>query len=104
MAIFCGLYQKLKFNFQRIHEWWQVKSPAEKWDLIYNIGKVAGDLIGVHLFRDVRIFWYSGSCALMIATFFILVLYTVQYYLLRGDYIRGMECTYLTGVVIGVRQ
>lgn len=95
-------FQKLKSKFRRTREWWQIKSPSEKWDFICNIGKVSGNLIGVHVFSDLKIYWYSGSCAVMIAMFFTLVFYTLQYYLLRGEFVRGMECTYLTGVVIGV--
>lgn len=94
--------ETLKSKFHRIRDWWKDKTPAQKWDTIMKIGIVPGHLIGVHLFCDLINTWYSASCGLMIAMFFVLNSYTIQYYLRRGAVVRGMECTYLLGVVVGV--
>lgn len=96
-------FETLKSRFHRIRDWWKNKTPAEKWDSIMQIGIVPGHLIGVHLFCDLIINWYSASCGVMIAMFFTLNFYTIQYYLRQGAFVRGMECTYLLGVVVGVR-
>lgn len=92
----------MNLMFQRIQEWWQTKSFGEKWDFILGIGIFAGHLIGVRTFSDMKVNWYSASGGVAIVMFFSLNLYTIQYYLRRGAFVRGMECTYLVGVVIGV--
>lgn len=94
--------ETLKSKFNRILNWWKHKTPAQKWDSILLLGIIPGHLIGVHLFCDLLINWYSASCALMIAMFFTLNFYTIQYYMRRGAFVRGMESTYLVGVVVGV--
>lgn len=98
-------FKKLKSKWQRMWDWWHVKCSEEKWDFIIKVAKVSGDLIGVRMFSDIKkVDWYSGICGLVIATFFSTTTYTVQYYLLRGELVRGMECTYVVGVVIAVRM
>lgn len=92
---------KSKFQFRNVH-WWHVKSPKEKWDFVQNVGRTAGNLIGVNLFSDLKLILYTATCALLILLFFILELYTIQYYLRRSAFVRGMESTYLIGVAIGV--
>lgn len=100
----CQPFQTLISKFHRITNWWNNKSPTQKWDSITKIAIVPGHLIGVHLFCDLKINWYSASCAVMIGMFFSLNFYTIQYYLRQGAVVRGMECTYLVGVVVGVRE
>lgn len=92
----------LKSKFDRILNWWEDKTPAQKWDAILQLGIVPGHLIGVHFFCDLLIYWYTGSCALMIGMFYALNIYTIQYYMRRGAFVRGMESTFLVGVVVGV--
>lgn len=92
----------MNLMFQLIQEWWQTKSFGEKWDFILGIRIFAGHLIGVRTFSDMKVNWYSASGGVAIVMFFSLNLYTIQYYLRRGAFVRGMECTYLVGVVIGV--
>lgn len=94
----------MKSCFLRIREWWQLKSFGQKWDFILNIGIFAGHLIGVRTFSDMKVNWYSASGGVAIILFFSLNFYTIQYYLRFGAFVRGMECTYLVGVVIGVRE
>lgn len=94
--------ETLKSKFDRILDWWKDKTPIQKWNSIMQIGIAPGHLIGVHLFCDLLINWYSASCGLMIAMFFTLNFYTIQFYLRRSEIVRGMECTYLVGVVVGV--
>lgn len=97
-------FQTLRSKIQRTQEWWQIKSPAEKWDFIYKIGKVLSHSVGIRVYSDMKVYWYSLSCGLMITIFFTLDLYTIQYYIRRNAFVRGMECTYVLGVVVGVRQ
>ena len=98
-------FKKLKSKWERMWDWWHVKSPEEKWDSIINVAKVAGDLVGARMFGDIKkVDWYTGICGLMILIFFTTNIYTVQYYLLRNELVRGMECTYIVGVVVAVRM
>lgn len=97
-----NLFQKFKTKYQKFGQWWKMKSPEEKWDFIVNVGRSAGNFIGVHLFSDLKVFLYTVTCALLIVMFFILEFYTIQYYLRHGEFVRGMESTYLIGVATGV--
>lgn len=96
------LFRKLKLKYQRIRIQWQVKSPAEKWDCIINLGKIFGDWIGVRMFGDMKIVWYSALPGICGVIFFLLVLYTLQYDLRRGAFVKAMECTYVVGIVVEV--
>lgn len=86
-----------------IYEWWQRKKPSEKWDFIIKIGRVTSNAIGVHVLDDMRVNWFSATGGILLFLFFALNFYTMQYYWFRGAFVRGLECTYLVGFVIGVR-
>lgn len=93
----------LRSKIRRICEWWHTKSPAEKWDLIYAIGRKMCDLIGVRVLSDNRVNWYSACGGLSATLYVLLNIYTIQYYLRHDEFVRGMECMFMVGLVIGVR-
>lgn len=88
--------------FRRVHKWWTTKSPSEKWDSIIGIAKISGDLDGIRVFTDAKVYWYTATPGVCIGVFYLLNLYTIQYYMRRGEFVRGMECMYLIGAVVGV--
>lgn len=96
-------YKKWKIKLQHIRGWWQNKNPEQKWDFIIEIGNVPGELIGVRVFSDMKLCWYTGVTAAMIATYFLLNIYTIQYYVRRGEIVRSVEGLCVVGVVVGVR-
>lgn len=95
-------FNTLKSKYQNAQRAWQSKSPADKWDTIHNIGRFESDIIGIRLFSDMKVNWYSASCGVLIVIFFLLDIYTIQYYLRRNEFVRGMECTYVVGIVVAV--
>lgn len=97
------LFLTLRSKIRCIREWWQAKSPAEKWDTIYNTGRKMCDFIGIHVLSDMRVNWYSASGGLSGAIYLFLTIYTIQYYLRRDEFVRAMECGFLVGLVIAVR-
>lgn len=91
-----------RLKIQRIREMWQAKSPSEKWDSMYNSGRMMCDFIGIRVLSDMHVNWYSASCGISAALYVFMNIYTVQYYVRRNEFIKGMECTFLVGLVVGV--
>lgn len=101
-APMCNPFRWLKMKQCGIEKWWHVKTPPEKWDFIIGIGKMSGNAIGVHIFDSVKIFWFTFGSGVLLLIFFSLDIYTIQYYWLRGAFVRSLESTYVVGFVIGV--
>lgn len=97
-------FATVRSKIHLIREWWGAKSPGEKWDSIYDIGRAMCDLIGVRVLSDNRVNWFSACGGLSAALYVLLNIYTIQYYLRRDEFVRGMECMFLVGVVIGVNE
>lgn len=83
---------------------WQLKTPKQKWLLIYSIGAKMSDLIGVTTFGDVRNYWYSYFPGFVGLIYFSTVIYTLGFYFTKGEFARGMQCTCTIGVVFSVHK
>lgn len=91
-----------KLKKRKIENWWHVKTPPEKWDFIIEIGKKVSNVIGVHTFDHMKVNWFTATGGVFVMLYFVLNIYTIQYYWFRGAFVRGFECTYTVGLVIGV--
>lgn len=97
-------FRLLKLKFGYIKERWQFKSPPQIWDFIIEIGRITSNLMGVHVFDHMKNNWFSATGGVLLIVYFILDIYTFQYYSLRGEFARGLECLHVVGVVMGVRK
>lgn len=96
-------YKKLVLNIRGAQRSWKIKSPSKKWDTIHEFGQLLCELIGIRVFGDMENYWYTASCGVCAFIYFALDFYTIQYYLRRRDFVKVIECSYLVGVVVGVR-
>lgn len=97
-----NLFRLLNVKLILVRQWWQAKTSPEKWDFIIKIGQMSSNSIGIHVFDHMKLNWLSATSGLFLILFFVLDIYTIQYYWLRGAFVRGLECTFLVGFVIGV--
>lgn len=88
----------LQSTCQNVRKKWQVKTPKQRWEFLINFGRVLCEMIGVRIYSDMKIFWYTGTSAVLITIHFTLTVYTVQYYFRRREFVRGMECTCFIGM------
>lgn len=78
-------------NFQTNRAKWQRKTPKEKFDDLYRLGDKMCRLVGIRIFSDMKVYWYTASDGIMYAIYFLLVIYTIDYYTKRGEFLRGLE-------------
>lgn len=98
-----NLFRLLSQQLHSIREWWHNKTPANKWNFIIKIGQMSSNSIGIHVYDHRKVSWFTATGGVFLVLFFVLNIYTMQYYWLRSAFVRGLECTYLVGFVIGVR-
>lgn len=94
--------KELRLKYQSVQENWSAKTPTEKWHAIHDIADMISRLVGIHAYSDLKVYWYSASCGILGMIYILLNIYTVQYYLRRGEFVRGMQCTYLVGMSVAV--
>lgn len=97
-------YKNLVLSIRGVRRSWMAKSPPEKWNTIHDFGQSLCELIGIRVFSDMKNDWYTASCGVCAFIYFALDFYTIQYYLRRNDFVKVIECTYLVGAVVGVRE
>lgn len=97
-------FKSLKMKFWLVLRWWRAKSPSEKWIDICGLCRLFCELIGIRNFSDMRNYWYTASAGVVFLAYLSLNFYTIQYYLLRREFVRVIECIYLFGPIVGVRQ
>lgn len=91
-------------NFRHIREEWNSKTPLQKWCYLYGMGKLSGKMIGVTTFEDDQnLTWYSYMQYSYYAVSSILAIYTIAYFLLQGQFLKGLPCTcMMVGPMYGV--
>lgn len=81
---------------------WHRKSAREKCLLLYRIGRVCGDLIGLRFLNDLRIVWWSYLSAVMCSTYGILTIYTIYYFTAKNRFSESIPSTCMSGIVVSV--
>lgn len=97
-------FEQLRLKIGRIQDWWQVKSPHQKWIAMEVFGTRILGLIGIRTLTDMKNYWYTASSGVAAALYFALDIYTIQYYFHRDEFDKIVECTFLVGAVVGVSQ
>lgn len=75
---------------------WRAKTPYQKWCYLYGIGRTSLNILGFPVFRDdPSLYWFSYIFFVYMGIDIALVLYTIYYYLIRGDFNGFLPCTAL---------
>lgn len=96
------VFGTIRSKFHCVRKTWQLKTPHQKWQTIFNTGRVACDAVGVRMYSDNKIVWYTSFGAIIISTCVALILYTIPFYCLRNEFIRSIECSCPLGIIIPV--
>lgn len=90
---------KVLNNFK---EEWHLKTPKQKWLFIYYIPAKMCEVLGIRVFTDSKINWFSYFPLVVAMIHFPSVLYTLWIYHKRGEILIGMQCLCTTGIMISV--
>lgn len=102
------LNQRVKFltfmpflrSLPTIYREWKWKTPFSKSCYLYSIGRVSFQIIGIPLFDDSqKVYWLSYLPYTVTGAYFLLALYTLVYYTLRGEAMKGLPCTCLLFII-----
>lgn len=92
----------LRAKFDGLQMKWQSKMPKQKWEIIFNTGKVSCELTGVRVFSDMKTGWYTGLGPVVVSTCLAMIFYTIPFYCARNEYVRSIECSCPLGIIIPV--
>lgn len=81
---------------------WHLRTPKQKWLLIYTVAAEASEIIGVTVYGDLKIHWYTYVPGLFCLLHLTMILTTLSKYSMEGNYARGLECTCSSGMMIAV--
>lgn len=81
-----------------------MKTPKQKWLVIYWIGAKFSELIGVTVYGDMQNYWYSYFPGIMGLIYFLTVFHTTWRYFLKGEFSKGMQSTCPLGIVCSVSK
>lgn len=87
-------WKKLQLKYQNLRDKWTSKTPWQKWNCIYDLGKFFIELIGIKVFGDMKNYWHTASALVLGLVYLFLAIYTVQYYIRQHNFTRAMACSY----------
>lgn len=96
----CGLLKE----FQRFLREWHMRTPKQKWLIVYLVGAKTSEAIGITVYGDMQIYWYTYMPGLMGSMHIFLTIYTMWFNFKDGYYKKGMECTCSIGFAISVGE
>lgn len=95
-----------KFNlFRRFYiilENWRMKSSKQKFQLLYNIPKTMFECVGVRVFSDMHLNWYSNLGHVMVFYYVSMTIHTLYYWGNKNQFIFGTRCLCGMGIMISV--
>lgn len=89
-------------KFRHFIEEWQIKSPKEQFIMLYNIPKTLVELVGVRVFGNCHVNWYSYYPNCIAAYYVLMVTHTFYYFGVRGQFMTGTRCLCGVGIVVSV--
>lgn len=98
-----NLFKFLK-SFLTIHNDWPKKTPKQKWQFIYDIGRYASDLTGIRILSDLKVYWLTAIPGALVVVYFALAAHTVWYFTARGRFIECLPCTCMLGLATSVKK
>lgn len=100
MAIKWILFKKLGL----VREEWRKKTPRQKWQIVFNAGKISSELIGVKVYGYKKDDWKSYTCAFIIIIFFCTAFNAMWFHYQRDQILWGLQATGCFGIVISVQR
>lgn len=87
---------------EKIKEKWNVATPYQKWRSFYNFGLFMEDIIQIRVLSNKPIGILGYVPAVTCISHYTLLLYTVYYYVSRGNFAGGLPSFCIFGLVTSV--
>lgn len=85
-------------------EEWRMKTPKQKWQFVYNLAAKSGELIGIRVYTDLKVNWFSYFGLLLGVIHIPAVTYTLWISHQKGELLKGMQCLCTLGIMISVGE
>lgn len=89
-------------KYKSIKKKWLNKTPKEKWSFCHKIGDFSLRVVGVHVFSDNKIYFWSYSSTVIVITYVILSTYTIIVSYMENDFKECFKCLCVSGVMASV--
>lgn len=89
-------------NYQSIKQKWTKKTPKEKWQFFYNIGDYFLHLIGVNLYNDNVVYWFSYLSYAVVVCYGMLAMYTVYFCINENNPMECIKCFCVGALMLSV--
>ena len=95
---FCDFRAKIR----NISEQWQSKTSKEKFLMLYGIPKWMFEIVGLRMYGDCQVGWYSHFGNVLVTYYVSMVSYTIYYWSRKGQFVYGLRCLCGMGIMISV--
>lgn len=92
----------LRAKVHNLRENWHWKAPKEKFQMLYNIPKTMFEWVGVRVFGDSQLDYYSHLGNVMVVYYVSMTLHTLYYWGKKDQFIYGTRCLCGMGIMISV--
>lgn len=96
------LLDNLRLKYRNFQAEWSAKTPKQKWEAIYNSGRLPSKIMGMGTYMGVDNPWYAIFGLLALISCYFLILYTIQENFRRNEYIKTIENCCSLGVLTTV--
>lgn len=80
-------------KYESVLNSWNVNPPEQKYETLFDFGRMMAELIGIRTFSDMKRYWLTATTAVLVSINLSTTFYTFQYYVRRNAFKRAIECT-----------
>lgn len=93
------MIEKLRTFLERI---WYRKTPKQKFLMFYIIPQTMFEYVGVRVFSDLDVNWYSYMGNIILFYYLSMSAHTLYYWSKKGQFVYGTRCLCGMGIMISV--
>lgn len=92
----------IRGKIRTISEQWRMKTPKEKFLMLYGIPRKMFEIVGVRVYGDCQLNLFSHFGNLLVVYYLSMVSYTIYYWTCKGQFVYGLRCLCGMGIMISV--
>lgn len=90
-------------KYKSLKRRWFSKTPKEKYFFCHKIGDFTLRLVGINLFGNNEIYFWTYSSGVLLAIYTVLAVYTIVISNIESHFKECLECLCISGVMVAVQ-
>lgn len=91
-------------KYESMKQKWMKKTPLGKWLVLHGIGDFALRLLGIHVYTDNKVYFWTYSSGILSTIYLVLVTYTAAVYTVEDNFKECLKSFCISSAIVSVYE